>query len=148
MSYYQQQNRHRLSIGQDGNALTMLIAINLIVFVILAFVKVVYYFSEGGSVPVSAFYKNFFEWLTLPADLDKFIMRACTVIAPVFVHDTRSVWHMLGNLLWLWAFGYILQALTGNRKLIPVFLYSALAGALAYMLAFNFLNPLKQVLSE
>ena len=39
MSYYQQRNRHRLSIGQDGNALTMLIAINLVVFVFLAFVK-------------------------------------------------------------------------------------------------------------
>jgi len=24
MSYYQQRNKHRLSIGQDGNALTML----------------------------------------------------------------------------------------------------------------------------
>lgn len=148
MSYYQQQNRHRLSIGQDGNALTMLIAINLIVFVLLAFIKVVYYFSEGGHVAVSGFYKNFFEWVTLPADLDKFITRPWTLITHMFVHDTKSVWHILGNLLWLWAFGYILQDLTGNRKLIPIFLYGALAGAFAYMLAFNLLNPLKDSLSQ
>lgn len=62
----------------------------------------------------------------------------------MFVHDTQSVWHIVGNLLWLWAFGYILQDLTGNRKIIPIFIYGALAGALAYMVAFNFITPLKE----
>src|SRR6202165_5984332 len=137
MSYYQQQNRHRLSIGQDGNALTMLIAINLIVFVILAFIKVVYFFSEGDQQVATVFYKGFFEWVTLPADFHKFLTQPWTLCTYMFVHDPRNVWHIIGNLLWLWAFGYILQVLTGNRKLIPVFLYGALAGALAYMLAFN-----------
>ncbi|HWJ93050.1 MAG TPA: rhomboid family intramembrane serine protease, partial [Flavisolibacter sp.] len=145
MSYYQQQNRHRLSIGQDGNALTMLIAINLIVFVILAFIKVVYYFSEGDQ-GLSVFYRGFFDWVTLPADLDKFLTRPWTLLTHMFVHDTRYVWHILGNLLWLWAFGYILQDLTGNRKLIPIFLYGAVAGAGAYMLAFNLIHPLKELL--
>ena len=143
MSYYQQQNRHRLSIGQDGNSLTMLIAINLIVFVILAFVKVVYYFSEGGSAGLVPYYQNFFDWVALPASMDKFLTRPWTLITHMFVHDTQNIWHILGNLIWLWTFGYIMQDLTGNRKLIPVFLYCALAGAAAYMLAFNFLSPLK-----
>lgn len=143
MSYYQQRNTHRLSIGQEGNALTLLIAINLIVFVILAFVKVVYYFS-GGDEALSLFYNNFFYWLTLPADLDKFLSRPWTLISHMFVHDTQNVWHILGNMLWLWAFGYILQDLTGNRQLIPIFLYGALAGALAYMLAYNVIPPLKE----
>ena len=114
MSYYQQQNRFRPSIGQDGNALTMLIAINLVVFVILAFIKVVYYFSEGNAGSV-AFYNGFFQWVTLPADLDKFLTRPWTILSHMFVHDTKGIWHILGNLLWLWAFGYILQDLAGNR---------------------------------
>ena len=146
MSYYQQQNRHRLSIGQDGNALTMLIAINLIVFVICAFIKVVYYFYEGTQ-GLNVFYKGFFDWVTLPADIDRFLSRPWTLITHMFVHDTRNVWHILGNLIWLWTFGYILQDLTGNRKLIPIFLYCALAGALAYMLAFNVIPPLKEKLT-
>lgn len=148
MSYYQQQHRHRLSIGQDGNALTMLIAVNLVVFVIVAFIKVLYYFSEVESgAGLASFYRNFFEWVTLPADTDRFLTRPWTLITHMFVHDTQSVWHILGNLLWLWAFGFILQELAGNRKLFPVFLYGALAGAAAYMLAFNFLNPLKEHLA-
>ncbi len=145
MSYYQQQNRHRLSIGQDGNALTMLIAINLIVFVILAFIKVIYYFSQGDA-GVTAFDKDIFQWVALPASLDTFITRPWTLITHMFVHSTESVWHILANMLWLWAFGYILQDLTGNRKLIPIFLYGAFAGALAYGAAFNLITPLKAAL--
>lgn len=145
MSYYQQRNRHRLSIGQDGNALTMLIAINLIVFVLLAFIKVVYYFSYGDE-GLSAFNRNIFEWVTLPADLHKIITRPWTLITHMFVHDTGSVWHILANMLWLWAFGYILQDLTGNRKIIPIFIYAAFAGALSYILAYNLITPLRESL--
>ncbi len=122
MSYYQQQNRPRLTIGQDGNALTMLIAINLIVFVILAFIKVIYYFSEGDQGMV-VFTRGFLNWVTLPADWDTFLSRPWTLFSYMVVHDTSSVWHIVGNLLWLWAFGYILQDLTGNRKIIPIFIY-------------------------
>ena len=67
----------------------------------------------------------------------------------MIVHDmesARSVWHIIGNMIWLWAFGYILQDLTGNRKIIPIFIYAALAGAVAYMLAYNFINPFKEAL--
>jgi membrane associated rhomboid family serine protease len=145
MSYYQQQNRHRLSIGQDGNALTLLIAINLIVFVLLAFIKVVYYFSSGDEGS-AAFDREIFDWVTLPANLHTFITRPWTLLTHMFVHDTKNVWHILGNLLWLWAFGYILQDLTGNRKLIPIFFYGALAGAVAYMVAYNLVPPLKEAL--
>lgn len=136
MSYYQQRNKYRLSIGQDGNALTMLIAINLVAFVILAFVKVIYYFSnvEGG---LALFNNNFFNWLTLPASLEVFFSRPWTLITHMFVHDTENVWLILGNMIWLWSFGYILQDLTGSRQIIPLFLYGALAGALAFMTAYN-----------
>lgn len=145
MSYYQQQNRHRLSIGQDGNALTLLIAINLIAFVMLAFIKVIYFFSQGDA-GVAAFDNDIFHWVALPASLDTFITRPWTLLSHMFVHSTDSVWHILANMLWLWAFGYILQDLTGNRKIIPVFLYGALAGAIAYMASYNLITPLKAAL--
>ncbi len=145
MSYYQQQNRHRLSIGQDGNALTMLIAVNLVAFVLLAFIKIIYYFSSGDQ-GVAAFNKEILEWVALPASMDTFLTRPWTLLTHMFVHDTRNIWHILGNMLWLWAFGYILQDLTGNRKVVPLFLYGSLAGAAAYVLAYNFIGPLKEYL--
>jgi membrane associated rhomboid family serine protease len=144
MSYYQQQNRHRLSIGQEGNALTLLIAVNLIVFVMLAFTKVVYYFTYGGDEGLAAFDNNVFKWVTLPADLNTFLTRPWTLLTHMFVHDTTSVWHILANMIWLWSFGYILQDLAGNRRLAPIFFYGCMAGAVAFTLSYNIIPPLKE----
>ncbi|HZH66358.1 MAG TPA: rhomboid family intramembrane serine protease [Flavisolibacter sp.] len=147
MSYYQQRNRTRLSIGEDGNTLTLLLIINLIVFAVLAFIKVIYYFSFSDK-GVMLFNEQIFKWFTLPADLGTFITRPWTLITHMFVHDTASIWHILGNMVWLWTFGYILQGLAGNKKLIPLYIYGGLAGAVAYMLAYNFLSPLKVDLAQ
>ena len=147
MSYYQQRNQSKLSIGQDGNTLTMLLAINLSVFAILAFIKVIYYFSFGGP-GAALFNQQVFRWFSLPADAENFIMRPWTLITHMFVHDTVYYWHILGNMLWLWMFGSILMDLTGTKKLVPLYVYGGLAGALAYALAFNLIPSLKVGLAE
>ena len=50
-----------------------------------------------------------------------------------------GIWMTLANMLWLWTFGYIMQDLTGNRKIIPLFIYGGLAGAIAFLIAVNLL---------
>jgi hypothetical protein len=45
-------------------------------------------------------------------------------------------------MLWLWMFGYIYHDLTGNKQIIPLFIYGALGGAVAFMLAYNFIPAL------
>jgi membrane associated rhomboid family serine protease len=144
MRYYQQQNKNPLTIGHEGNALTMLIAINLVVFVILAFIKVIYYFSHGNQGVTAAFNQDILHWVALPASMETFITRPWTLLTHMFVHDTAGIWHILANMIWLWVFGYIFQQLAGNRKIFPVFFYGALAGAVAYFLAYNFIPPLKE----
>ena len=140
MSYYQQQNKRKLSIGEDGNSLTMLIAVNLIAFVLLAFIKVIYYFTyvQDGVLQYNS---KILNWVALPANMNTFLSRPWTLLTHMFVHD--DVWHLVPNMLWLFAFGYILQTLTGNKKLFPVFLYGALAGAFAFMLSYNIIPGLK-----
>ncbi|MBL7747918.1 MAG: rhomboid family intramembrane serine protease, partial [Chitinophagaceae bacterium] len=64
-----------------------------------------------------------------------------TIITHMFVHD--NIWKVFANMLWLWTFGYILQDLTGNRKIIPLFIYGAVGGAIAFILAYNFLPSLQ-----
>lgn len=140
MAYYPQQNQRKLTLGADGNALVMLMAVLLTVFVLLSFIKVIYLFSYGKEWEL-LYNDQILQWVMLPADPGRLLTRPWTIITHFLAHD--EVWHLISNLLWLWGFGYILQDLTGNRKLIPIFIYGSLAGALAYLLAYNFIPGLK-----
>jgi membrane associated rhomboid family serine protease len=124
--------RKRLGLGQDGNSLVMLIAILAIVFCIFKFIWLVYQIAQRNE---AAFDQNIFNWLVLPADFEKMMTRPWTLLSFMFMH--KDVWDMLGNLLWLWAFGYIFQDLTGNNKLVPVYLYGSFAAGLFFVLCYN-----------
>lgn len=124
--------RKRMLLGQDGNSLIMMIAILALVFCIFKFIYITYYLS--GLTKLS-FYNNIFDWFILPAQIERIIDRPWTVLTYMFMHD--GVFHMLGNVLWLWAFGYILQDLAGNTKLVPLFLYGGVAGAFLFVVTNN-----------
>jgi len=144
MSYYEKDYRRRLTIGRENNTLVALIIINITVFVIFGFIKVVYFFNH---IPIESFNKNVLNWFTLPASFSTFLTRPWTLLTHMFVHDSTSIWHILGNMLWLWAFGSIMHDLTGNRKIIPIYIYGGLAGGIAFMLAFNFFSVLRPELA-
>jgi membrane associated rhomboid family serine protease len=119
-------------LGQDGNSLIMMIAILALVFCIFKFIYITYYLS---GLSRESFYSNIFDWFILPAEVDRIFDRPWTVLSYMFMHD--GVFHMLGNVLWLWAFGYILQDLAGNTKLVPLFLYGGVAGAFLFVATNN-----------
>lgn len=143
MAYYPQRNKRPLSIGEDGNALVMLIAVLMMVFVIFTFIKIIYFFTYGGQPGASVYERNVLPWVTLPSTLSVFLTRPWTLITHMFMH--AGVWHLVGNLIWLWTFGYILQDLAGNRKIIPIFLYGGLAGGIVFVLSFSFIPALRDL---
>lgn len=142
MAYYEKEYQKKLSLAQSRNALITLVAINLIFFVILAFIKAVLRLQyDSVELATQKYQLNVLKWFTLPAEMGSLGERPWTILTHMFVHD--DVWHILGNMLWLWVFGYILQDLTGNRKLFPVYIYGGLAGAISFICAFNFLPALQ-----
>ena len=141
MNYPEQQYKRRISLGSPGNALMILIAICLIIFVGLAFMKAIWYFKYPKEVALNYYYKNVLSWFIMPADFDSMMSQPWSIITHMFVHD--NFWKIFANMLWLWCFGYILQDMTGNKKIIPVFIYGSLGGAVAFILAYNLLPSLK-----
>jgi len=118
-----------------------LIAICLVMFVGLAFMKAVWYFRYPKEEALTLFNKDVLNLFTLPADFNKWMSRPWTLITHMFVHD--NVWKIFANMLWLWCFGYIMQDIAGSKKIIPVFIYGALGGAIAFMLAYQLLPALQ-----
>jgi membrane associated rhomboid family serine protease len=121
-----------MGLGQDNNAVLMLLATIAVIFCIFKFTWGVYKMSEWD---INAYYRNVLDWVRLPADFEKMMTRPWTLLTYMFVHD--SAIRMIGNVLWLWAFGYILQDLAGGKKLVPLFLYGGFAGAVFFVLIYN-----------
>lgn len=130
--------KKRFTLGNDGNALVALFTLNVIFFLLLITIKVVYFFFQANE---AAFISQILPYFEMPAQLTKLSERPWTILTYMFTHI--GVMQVLSNMLWLWAFGYILQELTGNKKIIPIYIYGGLAGALAFSLANYLIPPLR-----
>ena len=135
---YINYQRKKISLGADGNALMMLISINAIMFIAVWFIKIVYYILQS---PDGAFDNTILPLFIMPANLSAIAHKPWTVLTYMFTHTGVII--TLTNMLWLWTFGSILQNIAGNRKVIPVYIYGGLAGAVAFVAAAYWLPPLK-----
>ncbi len=132
-----QQKKYKIKplYGDRTNALIMLIAVCLISFLIVIFLRTVWYYKYPKAEALGYFSRDVMGVLALPAGISDFFHKPWTFLTHPFIHD--NFWHVFANMLWLWAFGYILQDLTGSRKIIPIFLYGSWAGALVFLIAMN-----------
>jgi membrane associated rhomboid family serine protease len=129
MDVKEENYRKRMYLGQDGNALFQLLVLNAVIFVVLKFV-LVFFLATDNSRP--AFITHVFNWFTLSANPEKIIWRPWTLIS--FMFTDMELFRFISNMFWLWSFGYILQDLTGNSKLIPIYFYGGITGAIIYVM--------------
>jgi len=122
---------------QKGDAVTRLIFINVAVFLFINLAGLILGFFMGRPEWVAWLTRQF----TLPADLSKLISRPWTLVTHMFAH--AGFFHILFNMLWLYWMGRILREYLGNRKIIPIYVLGALAGAMLYILAYNTLPALR-----
>ena len=132
----------RLSFGNKVNPLVVLIAICMIMFVVLAFFKAITYIllPEGGEV-TSHFNQNVLSWFALSGKMGIVLLRIWTIFTYSLVHI--QIWQLFANMIWLWFFGSVFIDLTGNRKLVPLFIYGTLTGAIFFLLTANLIPSFK-----
>ena len=119
-------------LGHDGNALVALFALNVIFFLLLVLIEVVYSFMQ---MPAGSYNAEVVQWFALPAGLTRFSERPWTLITYVFSDTGTNIVRLISNMIWLWAFGYLLQQMAGNDKLLPIYLYGGVVGGLVFILA-------------
>ena len=125
----------KIALGEDNNALVALISINAIGLVIPGLIRLIYILVDSSS---TVFSTHILPWFILPANLSNLARAPWTFLSYMFVHT-----HIIAaftNMLWLWAFGSILQDMAGNKKIIPIYLYGGIAGAIVYIAA-NYAIP-------
>jgi len=134
-------------LGDTDNNLVIVIALNAFLFVILNFLRLFFAVSYDTQVIAEEqFQKQILHWFVLHANTSSFWHKPWTVLLYMFTN--YSTWMLLSNVLWIWAFGYILQDLSGNRKLLPLYLYGGFFGALVYLLSANTLPYLQTTVTN
>ena len=138
MSVLEQNSRRKMILGHDGNALFWLLAVNATLFVIISFIKIVYQLTDNS---IGLFEQEVLDWFSIPANANVFLTRPWTLFTYMFSQD--NIWLMISSLLWLWCYGFILQDLTGNKKLIPIYLYGGFVGGLIFLISVSTIPSLR-----
>ena len=118
----------KITLGEDNNALIALISINAVGLIVPGLIKIIYKIVDPAS---TSFYTHILPWFILPAKLVGLGKNPWTILTYMFVHTQILI--AFTNMLWLWAFGSILQDMAGNKKIIPIYLYGGLAGAVVFI---------------
>jgi membrane associated rhomboid family serine protease len=105
---------------RHNNAHVQLIIINIMIFVVL----VVLFVHDQFSIPPK---------------FSDFVLRPWTLITYAFAHSLSDFFHILMNMLLFFWFGRLFVEYLGSDKLIAVYVLGALAGAIAYLLMYNFI---------
>ena len=142
---YKLLKKKRFLLGSDNNALMALVVLNVIFFLLLLTTQVVYFFYQ--QTPAS-YDSAVVQWFELPANISKLSQRPWTIITYMFSDTGAGLMRILSNMLWLWAFGYIFQQLTGNDKIIPVYIYGGVFGAIFFIATYYFIPSLKTSMGD
>ena len=117
------------------------------VFFFLILISRVFYLYTHQGQGSAALEFDAIHWVAMPANLVKLSESPWTVLTFMFSQGGMDTFPlllaMLTSMLWLWAFGYILQDLSGNKFIFPVYIYGSLLGAIFFIIAVYALPPLR-----
>lgn len=105
-----------------GNMVTKIILINICVFLVLLFSKVIIVALSGADESV---YNHLISWVTL-SDIKHLAYQPWSIITYSLIHP--SIWQILFNMLLLYWFGQIAGDLIGDRRILPIYTYGAILG--------------------
>jgi len=118
---------------QTGNSITRLIIVNVAVFLAIMLFQLVLTVSTGFLDQSQGMFHTVVSYLFLSSDLLWDLRHPWAIITTMFTHV--GFFHILFNMLVLYWFGRIAGDLLGDHRMVPLYLYSGLAGALVYLIS-------------
>ena len=127
---------------QKGDRVTQLIIINIAVFLVVLLIRLAMMLSGDMTIvnghEVSPQFDAFLLVFKANADLKFSLTHFWTPFTYMFLHI--DMFHILGNMLFVYIFGSILQDMGGRKLVIPIYLFGGLVGWLAFILSAHFLK--------
>ena len=120
--------------ASKSDVVKIIIAITLL-YVLLHFIRISMLLSSNDD---SFYYQYIWNKLTLPSSFAAWIRQPWSLFTWFFLDD--SIMRIIGNMIWLWIFGTVIEDLKGACRILPVFITGGVLGGL-FMLLANALLP-------
>ena len=120
----------RNAFYRPNNAVIQLILINLVIFLTLILLRVIFTLSQAEGI-----YATIVSYLMMPSDIGNFLSQPWTLITYFFTHT--GFFHILFNMLFLYWFGKLIQEFLGSDKVISLYVLGGIFGGLTYLLIYN-----------
>lgn len=108
-----------------------IIVVTSLFYVILHFIRITFLISGESEV---FFNEHIWSKMTLRSTLSQNAWQPWSFITYIFTD--MSFMKILGNMIWLWIFGTVLEDLRGSYRIIPIYLAGGILGGLL-MVSFN-----------
>ena len=119
----------------QGNMVTRIIIINIMVFIAINLVWIVFRITnEWQDSPTFDTIQHFFM---ISSDWKHNLTHPWVLITTMFFHT--GFWHILWNMLLMYWFGRIVGDFVGNHRVLPIYLIAGLAGNIVYFITANLL---------
>lgn len=135
--YKKYGRQKRFAFLRPDNAVMALFTINAIGYLLMLFLQVSFFFAGKNTAD---FQQQVMQYMELPGNLKLFSERPWTMLSYMFTEQSGQFIRLLSNMFWLWTFGYILQSMAGNDKVIPIYLYGGITGAVFFLSAGAFMD--------
>lgn len=138
MQVAEKERMPRLSLGEERNMVTQLLLLNITVYILLFFIKIIYQMENSG---LAAFERDIMHNTQFPADPSVLLTKPWTVLTAMFAHV--GFWDIFSNMVWLFCFGTILQNISGFRVIVPLYVFGSICGMAFYMAGMHLAPGLK-----
>jgi len=128
-------NELKIKMLHSGSRVSLLIGINLIVFLLINIPAVFETLFWGHRQSIIGLYAD--EYLDLPANFAHLAYRFWTPLTYMFMH--AGILHIVFNMLWLFWIGQIFEEYLGNKRTIGLYIMGGLTGAVFFVLGYNFI---------
>jgi membrane associated rhomboid family serine protease len=131
MTFFSSNNLGLLFKNKD--IVFRLILINVLIFLVISIIDVtfsLFNLSENS-------FNNIWNQLSLSAIPAEVLRKPWTLITYMFMHSTSSIFHILINMLMLYWFGKIFLVFLQQKKLLNIYIFGGLCGALVYLIAYQ-----------
>ena len=122
--------------SKTDNAVVKLILLNVLVFVSIIVLRVIFYYSLAPGA-----YLWMMKQLSLPASFMVFLYQPWTLLTNFFVQE--GILHILFNMLFLYWFGRLVEEYLGSKRLLGLYFLGGLAGGVVFLLMYNVLPYFK-----